>query len=138
MSQATKPIKVVLADDNTDLTSVLSKLFEFEPDIECVSRVANAQDIIDEVIRTKPTVLVIDLSLPGGDSETIIRQLQAVAPAVRAIVYSGYDDDERIQRMLDAGAWQFVCKDAGPNKLVTSIRTVASGPAPTPPARMPS
>ena len=130
MGALTKSITVVLADDNIDLTSALRKLFEFEPDIECVGCVADARAVIQEVSRSNPRVLVIDLSLPGGDSAAIIRELRTIAPDVRAIVFSGFQDDDRIERTIDAGAWQFVLKDTGVHRLVDAIRSVASDAAP--------
>jgi len=138
MAPRPEPITVVLADDNTNLTSALSKVFELGSDIVCVGCVAHAQKVLEEVSRCQPRVLVIDLSLPGGDSASIIRELQSVAPSVRAIVYSGYQDDERIDRTMDAGAWQFVCKDCGIHELLDAIRSVASNPMIAPARRLAS
>ncbi|MCI0362242.1 MAG: response regulator transcription factor [Phycisphaerales bacterium] len=133
MDAQSKPIKVVLADDNIDLTSVLRRLLELEPDIECVGCVADARDVVEEVARWEPQVLVIDLSMPGGDIATIVSDLHMISPGLRTIVFSGFSDDERIDRSMAAGACRFVCKDDGLQELVDAIRNVASDPMPTSP-----
>jgi DNA-binding NarL/FixJ family response regulator len=120
----------VLADDNVDLTGVLRRLLELEPDIECVGCVADARDVIEGVERWEPHVLVIDLSMPGGDTPAIVGDLQAIAPGLRTIVFSGFSDDERIDRSMAAGACRFVCKDDGLQELVDAIRNVAADPEP--------
>jgi DNA-binding NarL/FixJ family response regulator len=121
-----KPIRVMLADDNVDLTAAVRRLLDLEPDVACVGCVADARLVISEVARCEPKVLVMDLSMPGGDTATIIRELQSIAPDVRTIVFSGFGDDERIERSLTAGAWRFVRKESGPQELLDAIRAAAS------------
>ena len=131
MVAPSKLIRVVLADDNIDLTAALRRRLSLEPDIDCVGCVSEAREVIAGVTRWEPRVLVLDLSMPGGDTPTMIGELRVVAPDVRTIVFSGYTNDQRIDRSLAAGARRFVCKDISPQNLVDAIRTVAAEPLPT-------
>jgi len=126
MSAPTSSIRVLLADDNVDLTGALRRLLDLEPDIECVGCVDGANGVVDAVRRCRPHVLVLDLSMPGQATPVVLRELTTGFPELRTIVFSGYgDDDARIEESLEAGACGFVCKDRGTRHLVEAIRAAA-------------
>ena len=117
----------MVIDANPDLTDVLSYVISVEPNMECVGCRQSADDLANEIRRLHPDVLVLDASMPGKDPVTALMESTSEFPAVRTIVYSGYDDRALIERVIDAGAWGFVSKREAPDAVVRAIRAVVAG-----------
>ena len=64
-AQATEPITVVLADDHELVRDGIRMVLEAEPDIEVVAQAGDAETAARYVLGHKPTILVLDLSMPG-------------------------------------------------------------------------
>jgi len=124
---ASASIKVLCADDSMDISTLLRMSIAAEPDLECVGCVHEVDSIIDEVGRTGPDVLIIDLSMPGRNSLDVVRELSQRHPATRAIIYSGYDDTRSMDLAIDAGAWGYVSKHGDLSILLEAVRRVAAG-----------
>ena len=122
-----KPINVLCADDNTDLASMLRVFIDGEPDMRCVGIVDSADGVGELAVQAQADVLLLDLSMPGRCPISMLRELSEVLPSCRVIVYSGYDDQARVDEAVGAGAWGFVSKHGDPHALVAAIRRVHAG-----------
>lgn len=122
-----KQINVLCADDNTDLATMLRVFIDGEPDMQCVGLVDSADGVTELAAEAQADVLLLDLSMPGPCPMAMLRELSERLPTCRVIVYSGYDDQARVDEAVGAGAWGFVSKHGDPAALVAAIRRVHAG-----------
>jgi two-component system, NarL family, response regulator NreC len=118
-------ITVVIADDHAVVRKGLRLLIDAEPSLRVV---AEAGDVVDAIRLTKahrPTVLVLDLNMPGGSSLEAIPDIAAGTTAV--VVLTMQDDPSFARQALRAGARGFVLKEAADDELLGAIRLAAAG-----------
>jgi two-component system, NarL family, response regulator NreC len=80
------PITIVVADDHTVMRSGLRMLLEAEKDFDVVAEAGTIQSVLRDVRSHRPTVLVLDLNMPGGSSVDTISRLAAFAPGTAVVV----------------------------------------------------
>ncbi len=120
------PISIVVADDHTVMRNGLRMLLEAEGDFEVVGEAGTIQTVFVAVRSHRPTVLVLDLNMPGGSSVDAISRLAAIAPRTAVVVLTMEGDPALMRGALTAGASGYVLKDAAATDLVRAIRLAAS------------
>jgi DNA-binding NarL/FixJ family response regulator len=89
-----------------------------------VGKTSSSREAIEMIERSKPNLLTLELDTPAGepDSLEVLRRCQEVAPGLRAIVLSAYQDSEHIDAALEAGAAAYVVKTAHPDDVAAAVR----------------
>ena len=123
----TETITIVLADDHSVVRSGLRMLLEAEPDIEVLAEAGEVDAARRYTLGHKPTVLVLDLNMPGGSSLEAIPKFAEVSPDTSVVVLTMQEDPAFAREALRAGARGYVLKHAAGTELVQAIRTAASG-----------
>ena len=126
-SDEAKPITVVLADDHEVVRSGLKMVLEAEPEIEVVAEAGDAAEAARYVLGHKPSVLVLDLSMPGQSSLETIPKLRESSPETAVVVLTMQDETAFARRALQAGAKGYVVKHSAASELVGAIRQVIAG-----------
>jgi DNA-binding NarL/FixJ family response regulator len=121
------PIRVFCVDDHAFLVEGLQARLSMARDMEFVGRLNSAEDLVAEVKRTKPDVVLLDIEMPGPDPFEAMEDLRRQCPTVRTIMLSAYVRDHYIDAAVNAGAWGYLCKDDDPDTIVHAIRDVAGG-----------
>jgi DNA-binding NarL/FixJ family response regulator len=120
-------IKVLLADDHELVRGGLKAMLGARDDIEVVGEASDGAEAVEEAIRLRPDVLLMDIRMPRLDGIEATRRLTAHAGAPRVLVLTTFDLDEYVYEALRAGAAGFLLKDAPPGQIAEAIRTVATG-----------
>ena len=120
-------ISIVLADDHAVVRDGLRMLLEAEPDMEVVAEAGDVDSTQRYVLGHKPTVLVLDLNMPGGSSLEAIPKLAEVSPDTSVVVLTMQEDPAFAREALRAGARGYVLKHAASEELVQAIRAAAGG-----------
>lgn len=122
-------IRVLLVDDQdlvrAGLRGILRPQFGFEIAGEC----ADGSEVVDEVVRCAPDVVVMDVRMPVLDGVGATRALHAEHPSLPVLALTTFDDDEALAGMLRAGAAGFVLKGVPAEDLHRAVAAVASGGA---------
>ena len=122
-----KPIKIMIVDDHAMVRKGMRAfLGEFE-DIHVVGEASDGWKAIELVRQLKPDVVLLDLFMPGIDGIETIQSLLAVRPQLGIVVLTAYAKEDMVIETIKAGALGYVVKDAQPEELVQSIRTVSTG-----------
>ncbi len=96
-------------------------------DLPVVAEAGSVDEALAEAARTRPDLLVLDLSLPGGGGLELARRIRAELPDVRILVLSVHDHPEYVLGAVRAGANGYLRKDTSPAELREAIRAVAQG-----------
>jgi DNA-binding NarL/FixJ family response regulator len=124
-------IKVLIADDHTLVRSGFRLILSATDGIEVVGEAGNGTEALDQIRRTKPDVVLMDIQMPGLDGIETTRRISSDgnAAGTYVIVLTTYDADEYVVEALRAGASGFLLKDVNAADLVQAIRVVAAGNA---------
>lgn len=120
-------IRVALADDHAVLREGLRMLLELEPDISVVGEAGDGLEALALARRTRPDVLLLDLSMPGLGGLEVARRLGRTAPQIRVVFLTGCEDETRVRQAFQLGAAGYVVKGAGCAELVEAVRAAFVG-----------
>jgi two-component system response regulator NreC len=120
-------ITVVLADDHPVVRSGLRMLLDAEDDLEVVAEAGDVGATRRSVLGYKPTVLVLDLNMPGGSSLEAIPAMAESSPNTSVVVLTMQEDPVFAREALQAGASGYVLKQSAGTELVQAIRAAAGG-----------
>ena len=120
-------ITVVLADDHELVRDGIRMVLEAEPDIEVVAQAGDAETAARYVLGHKPTVLILDLSMPGTPSLELMPQMIESSPQTSVIVVTMQNEPAFARKALQAGAKGFVIKQSAAGELVAAVRSVLDG-----------
>ncbi len=123
-STASKPIRVVLADDHDLVRSGIKALLSMVDGVEVIAEARDGKELITLVESLNPDVVMTDISMPGMDGITAISEIHAKHPQVRLLVLSMYDTVDFVKRAVANGACGYLMKDAPPFELEQAVRSV--------------
>jgi len=129
--RAARPVKVLLADDQTLVRAGFRVLLERGEGIEVVGEAADGAEAIEAVRRTRPDVVLMDIRMPVLDGLEATRRIVSDQRlgGVRVVMLTTYELDEYVFEALRAGASGFLLKDIDPADLRQAVRVVAAGDA---------
>lgn len=117
-----RKIRILLADDHLVVRDGLARLLERQPDFQVVGQAADGQQAVDLVLRLRPDVVLMDVSMPGLSGVEATRCIVSQVPQVRVVGLSMYTDAGVASSMAEAGAVSYVRKTAPPEYLLAAIR----------------
>lgn len=127
-------IRVLLADDHAVVRKGVREFLEEEPDIEVVGEASNGEQAADLANSLQPDVVVMDIAMPVLSGVEATRRIRALAPNVRILALTAYDDAPYIFGLLDAGVTGYMLKTADSREIVRAVRATAAGQSALDPA----
>jgi DNA-binding NarL/FixJ family response regulator len=118
---------IMVVDDHPLMRAGLSQLIGRQSDLMVCAEAGDPASATQELTRTKPDLIITDITMPGRSGFEFIKDLVAVNPEVRILVVSMHDEVVYAERALRAGARGYVMKEAGGDNLLAAIRQVISG-----------
>ena len=122
-----KPIRVLIVDDDALVRAGLSMLLAGAEDIAIVGEATDGNEVAQAVAEYQPDVVLMDIRMPGMDGLTATELLRAQDEAPEVIVLTTFEADDYVLRALRAGAGGFLVKDTPPADIVRAVRAVAAG-----------
>lgn len=117
--------RVLLADDHRRVAEALGECVADA--FQLVGTVGDGGALLEAARMLNPDVIVADLSMPGTDGLTAMKQVREQLPHMRVILVTNYGDPVLVRHALDAGASGFVLKVYASTELVDAIRAVVDG-----------
>ena len=121
-------VRIVLADDHPIVREGLRTVLETQADFEVVAEAANGEEALQFVTQLAPDILLLDLEMPLMDGVETIRRLHTtLATTPRIIVFTAFDNDERIIHAIQAGADGYLLKGAPRDDIFHAMRVALDG-----------
>lgn len=121
------PITVVLAEDHHVVRQGLKALLEAQPDVRVVGEAADGIEAAELAERIKPSVLLLDLLLPGLGGLDVARRVVKRSPRTKVVVLSMHANEEHAVAALRSGASAYLTKNADGAELLMAIREASAG-----------
>ncbi|MFI5912449.1 response regulator [Dactylosporangium sp. NPDC051541] len=127
----TRPVRVVVADDQALVRNGFAMILDSYDDIEVVGQAANGVEALTLCRARHPDVVLMDIRMPDMNGIEATRHLTAApdTTGVRVLVLTTFDTDEHVYAALRAGASGFLLKDIAPADLAGAVHVVAAGDA---------
>jgi DNA-binding NarL/FixJ family response regulator len=123
-------INVAIVEDEENVREGLAALINGSEGYRCVLTYPSAEKALPEILEKKPSVVLMDLHLPGMSGIECIRRLKARQPDLPVMVLTVYEDDDKIFESLRAGASGYLLKKTPPAKLLEAILDLHNGGSP--------
>ncbi|MEU5311951.1 response regulator transcription factor [Streptomyces sp. NPDC021562] len=123
-------IDVLIVDDHPLVRDGIRMAISDQPDINVIGEADSGLHAVYTVRRTKPDVVLMDVSMPPGISGIEASRMLLLDPAVvdtRIVILSVHVDDDTLFEALRCGVSGFLLKDSPPERILEGIRTVARG-----------
>lgn len=129
MTDPVTAIRLLIVDDHTSFRSGLRALLETADDVQVVGEASSGPEGVALADDLQPDVVLMDVTMPGGDGIDATRRIVDAAPHVAIVILTMDGGDEAVVAAIRAGARGYVLKGAQRAELFRAIRAVASGEA---------
>lgn len=117
-------IRIVVVDDHPVISHGIKSVLGKDRDFEIVGEADTAKDAENIIGKTKPDVVVLDITLEGGDGVSLLSKLHEISPKTKTVMYTMHSDTVYIARSFQAGALGYVLKSDQMAELVDAIKDV--------------
>lgn len=132
-SDVSKVLRVQIYEDNNELRGMLSMLLTHSSGFELCGAFSNCADVIVNVDRQNPDVILCDIDMPGVGGIEGVRLIRQQNKEVLIIMYTVFDDNEHLFEALCEGANGYLLKGESPAEILNAIKEVFEGGAPMSP-----
>lgn len=122
-------ITVFVADDHPLVRRGLRAVCTAVPDIDIVGEAADGRTTIEEVLRLRPDVVLMDLDMPEVRGIEATSRIVAELPDVAVLVLTMFDDDDSVFAAVAAGALGYLLKGSDGDDILAAVRAAAAGQA---------
>ena len=121
-------IRVLVADDDDLLRDAVVDVLQADGRFEVLAAVPDAATAVDEALRLKPDVALVDVRMPGGGGHRVARDLREASAPTRVVALSSHDDRDAVVDMFRSGAVSYLVKGEATNEeIVRTLLDVTTG-----------
>ncbi|MFZ4620855.1 MAG: response regulator [Bacteroidota bacterium] len=118
---------IFIADDHPVFAEGLMNIIRTDPRWSVCGTASNGEDALAQIRRMKPSVAVLDVSMPKRSGLEIARVVRQEKLRTRIIILTMFDDNAYLQEALDAGVFGYLLKDSIASEIVKCIEHVLAG-----------
>lgn len=131
-------IRVAIVDDKQPNRVSLSEKIAFSKDLEVSFLAANGQEFLDKMHSRKkvdlPNLVLMDIDMPVMNGIQAVKYAHEIYPQTKFLMFTVFDDDDKIFDAIKAGAIGYLLKDEKVEKVIEAIKEIIeSGGAPMSP-----
>ena len=120
-------IRLLIVDDHKVVRNGLQVFISLYDDIEVVGEARNGQQAVEQCATHQPDVVLMDMVMPVMDGPTATRLIREQFPKVQVVALTSFDEEEIVQRAIEAGAVGYLYKDVEEDELIDAIRSAREG-----------
>jgi DNA-binding NarL/FixJ family response regulator len=120
-------IRILIADDHDIVTEGLQHMLGSDPAMEVVACARDGREAVAAAIRTKPDIILMDLSMPELNGLEATRVIGERCPAARVVVLSMHSEVGHVVRAMRAGAKGYILKRSAGREVLEAVRAVYAG-----------
>jgi DNA-binding NarL/FixJ family response regulator len=122
--------RIYLIEDDPNILSFLKQALLLRPGWELVGYSPNLRDAQSYAALSGADVYLVDLGLPDGRGEEMLKLLRRTNPQAELLVFTVFGEESRLVEALEAGATGYVLKGCSGKELVAAIEQILAGGAP--------
>lgn len=119
--------RIFVVEDQPQLMKNLLKALSTFPELEVVGSAMDGELAVDEIVKVKPQLVLLDLELPSIDGIEVTKRVKKQAGEVEILILTSFDDEQKVYEAMQAGASGYLVKRVGPEKIRAGIHEVMAG-----------
>lgn len=123
-------IRIAIFDDNDAIRNSLYQLLHFTPGLEVAAMFENCVHAVQKIEESLPRVILMDINMPQQSGIDAVKEIKSIFPSVDIIMFTVFEEEEKIFEALKAGATGYLLKRTPPVKIIEAIQEVVAGGAP--------
>lgn len=124
-----KPIRILLAEDQTLMRQGLKTILEMESDFRVVNEAEDGKAAVKLALQARPDIILMDVQMPRKNGVDATREICRAWPGAKVIILTTFNRDDYVYEGVRAGAMGYLLKDSPAEVLFQTIRTVHAGEA---------
>jgi DNA-binding NarL/FixJ family response regulator len=125
-----QPITVCLVEDGKEVREGMSGLLALDGRFELLAAYADAESAFEDLPSWKADIVIMDINLPGMSGIDCLRKVKKLCLHSQFIMFTIYEDDEKVFEALEAGANGYLLKKTPFSKITDSLIELHEGGAP--------
>lgn len=125
-----QPIKICLVEDLKEVRDGMVSLLTMDERFELLASFPDAEKAAAELPAWQPDIVIMDINLPGMNGIECIKKVKALCPKSQFIMFTIYEDDEKVFDALAAGASGYLLKKTAFAKIAEGLLELYSGGSP--------
>lgn len=124
------PIRVSIVEDLTEVREGLIELIQSDEELLMVGSFKDAEAATEKLPTLRADIVIMDINLPGMSGIDCIRAIKEKCPDTEFMMFTVYENDEKVLQALKAGATGYLLKRTEPKRIVESIKELNQGGSP--------
>jgi len=125
-----RPISIAIVEDLEEVRDGIAKLIDLDPDFVVTDAFANAEEAILQLPNNPPDIVIMDINLPGMNGIECIRRIKDKCIGTQFMMFTVYENDEKVFEALKAGATGYLLKKTSPSAIVEALKDLHAGGSP--------
>lgn len=120
-------IRLIIADDHPLMRRGIRQTLEAAPEFRILAEAADGKIALDLLLRLRPQMAVLDISMPVIDGFGVVRELRKRELPVEVVFLTAQSDESLFEEAVALGVRGYVLKECASSDIVSSLRAVAAG-----------
>lgn len=122
-----KPVRILIADDHELVRRGLAAQLSHNPGWTVVAEAANGREAVEQALRLKPDLIVLDLTMPELNGLSAARRILAAQPAARILILTVHESQQLVREVLATGVQGYVLKSDAGRTLIAALEALLDG-----------
>ncbi|HEX6848671.1 MAG TPA: response regulator transcription factor [Chitinophagaceae bacterium] len=123
-------ITLAIVEDLDEVRDGLTNFISLSHEFKVLDTFKTAEEAIFDIPKLKPDIVIMDISLPGMSGIECIKQVKNKSPKTQFMMFTVYENDEKVFEALKAGASGYLLKNTGLVQLIESLKELYNGGSP--------
>ena len=123
-------ITLAIVEDLDEVRDGLKNFISLSQDFKVLDTFKTAEEAVHDLPSLKPDIVIMDINLPGMNGIECIKHIKEKAPATQFMMFTVYENDEKVFEALKAGASGYLLKNTGLVQLIESLKELHNGGSP--------
>jgi DNA-binding NarL/FixJ family response regulator len=124
------PVTISIVEDLDEVREALERLINQSENFSLVSGFSNAEQAEKKIPLEPPDIVIMDINLPGMSGIECISRIKEKCDGTQFIMFTIYEDDEKVFEALRAGAHGYLLKKTPKEKLLEALEELHNGGSP--------
>src|SRR5688572_28760106 len=124
------PVSVSIVDDLQEVREALERLITQSGKFCLVAGYSNAEQAEKNIPAQRPDIVIMDINLPGMNGIECLKRIKELCPGTQFMMFTIYEDDEKVFEALKAGAHSYILKKTPKEKLLEALDELHNGGSP--------
>src|SRR5687767_8597236 len=123
-------ITLAIVEDLDEVRDGLKNFISLSQDFKVLDTFKTAEEAVHDLPKLKPDIVIMDIHLPGMNGIECIREIRSKIPGTQFMMFTVYENDEKVFEALKAGASGYLLKNTGLLQLIAALKELYNGGSP--------